>query len=248
MKKYVVYYRHWPRKTSVSTDLSQQLVQVNRFVQLNEGRIIATYTEKERKATDRPELKKAIAHALRSEATLVIARFGRLSCNVPVTHALMESAVDFACCDTEKANRRTIHVLAALAEDESRKVSERSRNALAAARARGVKLGSSRPGHWEGREDRRGTKQAIAAAARKKRERTKNTYAFLMPEIKVRRERGETLPEIVEWLNQQGRTTTAGKPFTQTAVWRLIERYLGKEYLGNTRKRTQGSKVGVVEV
>ena len=64
-----------------------------------------------------------------------------------------------------------------------------------------------------------------------------------MPEIKARRERGETLPEIVEWLNQQGHTTTAGKPFTQTAVWRLIDRYLGKEWLGNIKKRNEGSKV-----
>jgi hypothetical protein len=72
---------------------------------------------------------------------------------------------------------------------------------------------------------------------------TKNTYAFLMPEIKARRERGETLPEIMDWLNGQGRKTTAGKPFTQTAVWRLIDRYLGKEWLGNIKKRTQGSKV-----
>ena len=64
-----------------------------------------------------------------------------------------------------------------------------------------------------------------------------------MPEIKARRERGETLPEIMDWLNQQGHKTTAGKPFTQTAVWRLIDRYLGKEWLGNIKKRTQGSKV-----
>jgi len=108
-----------------------------------------------------------------------------------------------------------------------------------------VKLGSARPDHWKGREHLRGTKLAIAAAARKKREKTKNTYAFLMPEIRDRREHGQTLPEIVEWLNQQEYTTTAGKPFTQTAVWRLIERYLGKEYLGSTRKKTTGCKVGV---
>ena len=83
----------------------------------------------------------------------------------------------------------------------------------------------------------RGTKKAIAAAARKKKERTRNNYAFLMPEIKARRERGDTLPEIVEWLNQQGHITTAGKPFTQTAVWRLIDRYLGKEWLGNNLRK-----------
>ena len=64
-----------------------------------------------------------------------------------------------------------------------------------------------------------------------------------MPEIKARRERGETLPEIVDWLNQQGHTTTAGKPFTQTAVWRLISRHLGKEWLGNNkRKMAQASR------
>ena len=53
------------------------------------------------------------------------------------------------------------------------------------------------------------------------------------------------MPEIVEWLNNQDYTTTAGKPFTQTAVWRLFERYLGKEYLGSTRKKTTGCKVGI---
>jgi DNA invertase Pin-like site-specific DNA recombinase len=124
-----------------------------------------------------------------------------------------------------------------MAEEETRKVSDRSKAALAAAAARGVKLGSARPGHWKGREHQRGTKLAIAAAARKKKERTRNNYAFLMPEIKLRRERGDTLPEIVEWLNQQGHITTAGKPFTQTAVWRLIDRYLGKELLGNNLRK-----------
>ena len=66
-----------------------------------------------------------------------------------------------------------------------------------------------------------------------------------MPQIKEMRERGGTLPEIVEWLNNQDYTTTAGKPFTQTAVWRLLDRYLGKEYLGSTRKKTTGCKVGI---
>ena len=107
-----------------------------------------------------------------------------------------------------------------------------------------MKLGSADPRLWKGREHLRGTKKAIAAAAEEEREATRNTYAFLMPEIKARRERGETLPEIMDWLNEQGHTTTAGKPFTQTAVWRLIDRYLGKEYLGSTQKKTQGSKVG----
>jgi DNA invertase Pin-like site-specific DNA recombinase len=241
MKKYITYCRRWPKKGSTHPDVSTQEEEARRLVQFNEGVVLSSYTEKEQRWTDpqdvRPELAKAIEHAIRSEATIVVAFLGRLGRNVPFTRAMLNSGVDFVCCDAPKANRLTIHIMAATAEDESRKVSERVRNSLAAASARGVKLGSNRPGHWEGREHKRGTKKAIAAAARKKRTRTRNTYAFLMPEIKARRERGETLPEIVDWLNQQGHTTTAGKPFTQTAVWRLIKRYLGKELLGNNKRK-----------
>ena len=209
-----------------------------------QGRIIAEYTDRETKLRGhRPELAKAIEHAIRSEATLVIAHLGRLARNVPVTRMLQESQVDFLCADSPDIHRRSIHVIANVAEEETRKVSDRAKSSLAAAKARGVKLGSADPRLWKGREHLRGTKKAIAAAARKKKDATRNTYAFLMPEIQARRERGQTLPEIVEWLNKQGRTTTAGKPFTQTAVWRLIDRYLGKEWLGNIKKRNEGSKV-----
>jgi DNA invertase Pin-like site-specific DNA recombinase len=190
----------------------------------------------------RPELAKAIKHALRCQATIVVPFLGRLARNVSFTRAMLNSGVDFVCCDNGNANRLTIPIMAATAEGESQRISERIKISLANARARGVKLGSNRPGHWEGREHRRGTRRAIAAAARKKKTRTRNTYAFLMPEIKARRERGETLPEIVDWLNQQRHTTTAGKPFTQTAVWRLIDRYLGKQWLGNNLRKQKASR------
>ena len=248
MKQYIAYFRSWPRKSPSRVEINTQETEVARFVSYNngqgQGRIIAEYTDKETKLRGhRPELAKAIEHAIRSEATLVIAHLGRLARNVPVTRMLQESEVDFVCLDNQEINQRSIHVIANVAEEETRKISDRSKSALAAAKARGVKLGSADPRLWKGREHLRGTKKAIAAAARKKKDATRNTYAFLMPEIQARRERGETLPEIVEWLNQQGQTTTAGKPFTQTAVWRLIDRYLGKEWLGNIKKRNQGSKV-----
>ena len=246
VKQYIAYFRAWPRKSPSRVELTTQQTEVARFVSYSGGRIVAEYTDKEKKQRgDRPELAKAIEHAIRLEATLVIAHFARLARNVPVTRMLLESHVDFVCLDNFDITRRSIHVIANVAEEETRKVSDRAKSALAAAKARGVKLGSADPRLWKGREHRRGTYKAIAAAAKKKHEATRNTYAFLMPEIKARRERGETLPEIMEWLNQEGHTTTAGKPFTQTAVWRLIDRYLGKEWLGNIKKRTQGSKVKV---
>jgi DNA invertase Pin-like site-specific DNA recombinase len=155
---------------------------------------------------------------------------------------LLESHVDFVCLDAQEINSRTIHIIANVAEEETRKVSDRAKTALAAAKARGVKLGSADP-RVKKANYRKGTFKAIAAAAKKRHEQTKLTYAYLMPEIRTRRERGETLPEIMDWLNAAGHKTTAGKPFTQTAVWRLIDRYLGKEWLGNIKKQTHGHKV-----
>jgi DNA invertase Pin-like site-specific DNA recombinase len=245
MKRYIVYYRSWSKKTPSHVELAEQQEEAERFVSYNKGRITATYTDKEGKHDHRTEFPKAVDHALRLEATLVICHLGRLARNVPVTRRLLDSQIDFVCLDNPDINRLSIHIIANMAEAETRKVSDRAKAGLAAARARGVKLASARPDHWKGREHLRGTFKAIAAAARKKKERTKNMYRFLMPEIKQRRERGETLPEIVEWLNQQGHVTTAGKPFTQTAVWRLIDRYLGKEWLGNIKKKTQGSQVAI---
>ena len=55
----------------------------------------------------------------------MVAKLDRLARNVAFTSALMESGVDFVCCDNPHANRLTIHILAAVAEDEARRISER---------------------------------------------------------------------------------------------------------------------------
>jgi DNA invertase Pin-like site-specific DNA recombinase len=247
VKPYVVYFRVWPKKSRSSVPLAAQKAEAARFVTYNngqgQGEVIAEFADKEtKKLGQRPELAKAIEHAIRSEATLLIVHLGRLARNVTVTRMLVESRVEFFCVDNPKVHRQSIDIIANMADEERRKISDRSKTALAAAKARGVKLGSADP-RVKKANYLRGTYKAIAVAAEKKREGVRSTYAFLMPEIQARRERGETMPEIMDWLNQQGYTTTAGKPFTQTAVWRLIDRYLGKEYLGNSKKGTQGSKV-----
>ena len=80
----------------------------------------------------------------------------------------MNSAVEFVACDNPAANRLTLHILAAVAENEAKAISDRTKAALAAAKARGTLLGSARPGHWDGNEDARlaGLKKARAVAVK----------------------------------------------------------------------------------
>lgn len=157
MSKIVAYYRVSTKKQGKSDLwLEGQQTAVGEFARTAGGEILTAYTEVETaKSKDRPELLKAIAHAKRSKAKLVVAKLDRLARNVAFTSALMEANVDFVACDNPHANKFTIHILAAVAEHEAEQISQRTKASLAAAKKRGVKLGSSRPGHWEGKEAQR---------------------------------------------------------------------------------------------
>src|ERR1017187_6457265 len=109
------------------------------------AKVVAMYTEVESgKLADRPELLKALAHARRSKATLVVAKLDRLARNVAFLSALMESKGAFIACDNPQANRLTLHILAAV-ENEAKAISDRTKAALAAYKARGGKLGAELP-------------------------------------------------------------------------------------------------------
>ena len=89
---------------------------------------------------------RALADGKRSKAVLVIAKLDRLARNVHFLSGLMEAGVEFVCCDMPSANRLTLHIMAAVAEDEAKRISERTKVALAAYKARGGLLGAARPG------------------------------------------------------------------------------------------------------
>lgn len=98
--------------------------------------------------TNRPQLALAIAHCRRIKATLVIAKLDRLARNVAFVSALMDSDVNFVACDQPSASRLTLHILAAFAEDEGLRISARTKEGLAAYKARGGLLGGAHPkGH-----------------------------------------------------------------------------------------------------
>jgi DNA invertase Pin-like site-specific DNA recombinase len=104
--------------------------------------LVAELTEVETgKRSDRPELTKALALCRKHKAKLVIAKLDRLSRNLAFIATLMDSGAEFVAVDNPHANKLTLHILAAVAQHEREMIAERTKAALAAAKARGIKLG-----------------------------------------------------------------------------------------------------------
>lgn len=225
--KIIAYYRVSTAKQGASgLGLEAQQNAVESYARQHGATIIKAYTEVESgKRADRPELAKALGHARLIGATLVVAKLDRLARNVHFLSAIMESGADFVACDNPHANRLTLHILAAVAENEAKAISERTKAALGAAKRRGVKLGSARAGHWEGREDKRraGWDTAVAKASAARTAAAKEAYAFLVPTMQRLRVEGASLEAIAEQLNAEGHTTRTRKPWTATAVWRVLK-------------------------
>ncbi len=99
---------------------------------------------------DRPQLAAALALCRQRRAVLVIAKLDRLARSVAFISNLMASGVEFVAADMPQANRLTVHILAAVAEHEREMISQRTKAALAAAKARGTRLGNPRPRHGSG--------------------------------------------------------------------------------------------------
>lgn len=141
--KFITYLRVSTQKQGQSgLGLEAQRAAVEAFTRHQAGQIVAEFVEIESgKRSERPQLGRAMAAARKAGATLLIAKLDRLSRDVHFISGLMKG-VDFLAVDQPFANQLTLHILAAVAEDEARRISDRTKAALRAARARGVKLGS----------------------------------------------------------------------------------------------------------
>src|SRR5690606_29222952 len=102
------------------------------------------------KRNDRPELARALSHAKLTGATLLVAKLDRLARNVRFLHSVLESGVEVAFCDLPQVQgamgRFIVNQMAGVAELEAGLISERTKAALNAAKARGVQLGGYRGG------------------------------------------------------------------------------------------------------
>lgn len=145
--RFIAYYRVSTQKQGASgLGLEAQKEAVSRFLNGGAWDVAGEYVEVETgKGADalskRPQLKAALATCRKEGATLVIAKLDRLARNVHFVSGLMESKVKFVACDMPEANELTIHIMAAFAEHEAKRISQRTKDALAVAKSRGVTLG-----------------------------------------------------------------------------------------------------------
>ena len=128
--QFVAYYR-------VSTDkqgrsglgLEAQQAAVQNFLNGGTWQLVGEFTEVESgRKSERPELARAMALCKKLKATLVIARLDRLARNVHFISGLMEAKVKFVACDMPEATPFMLHIYAAVAQEEARAISARTKS------------------------------------------------------------------------------------------------------------------------
>lgn len=143
--KFVAYYRVSTDRQGLSgLGLDAQRAAVAKHIGAAE--LVAEFTEIESgRKNDRAQLAAALATAKRTKSTLVIAKLDRLARNVHFVSGLLESNVPFVCADMPEADRTFLQMMAVFAEWEARKISERTKAALAQIKAQGRTLGCPTP-------------------------------------------------------------------------------------------------------
>lgn len=146
--RFCAYFRVSTRRQGASgLGLDAQKEAVANYLNGGKWELLAEFTEVETgKGADalskRPVLCEALAYCKKHKAKLLIAKLDRLARNVHFVSGLMEAKVPFVACDLPEANELTIHVMAAFAEFEAKRISQRTKEGLAQAKARGTVLGN----------------------------------------------------------------------------------------------------------
>ncbi len=169
--------------------LEAQQVAIETFCAARGLTLVASFTEVESgKNDDRPELARAIAKTRKAQGILVIAKLDRLARDVHFISGLMKTDVPFAACDAADDEPFILHLKASFAEEEARKISQRTKAALTAAKARGVKLGNPQNATAKGR----------AKGARTMQERAEKANATILPQVLELKAQGLSIRAIAK--------------------------------------------------
>lgn len=211
----IAYYRVSTQRQGVSgLGLEAQRYAVLEHLRGSGREIVAEFVEIESgKRNDRPRLAEAIELCRKKKATLVIAKLDRLARNVHFISGLLESGIEFTAADNPHANKMMIQLLSVFAEYEREQISKRTKEALAAAKARGVKLGARDTKAFSEAGNR-----AIAAAADEFAEKLRPTVEGLKAQGIV------GASAIAAELNRMGVTSAKGAGWSATTAGRLLRR------------------------
>ncbi len=213
MTHFIAYYR-------VSTDrqgrsgLGLEAQRATVAAHLSHGQALkAEFTEIETgKRNDRPELTKALAECKKQRARLIIAKLDRLARNLHFISGLMESGIEFVACDVPGANRLMLQILAVFAEHEREMISKRTKEALAAAKARGCRLGNPNP-------------RPAGLLGRQKLKTSADQFAIsLRPLVENLKSQGLSLRTIAKEMNQQNIKTARGGEWYASTVRNVLKR------------------------
>jgi DNA invertase Pin-like site-specific DNA recombinase len=215
MKKIVSYIRVSTQKQGMfGLGMEAQQKAVQQYLAEQGSELIAEFVEVESgRKTDkqRPELAKALEACKKHKAVLVVAKLDRLARNVHFISGLMESKVKFLALDMPEANELTLHVMAAFAEHEAKRISERTKAALAVAKERGVKLGTAGAANLQPNIELR-QQQAQAFA---------ESLSGIFEGFKLRE---LTQRQMVVELNQLGIKTARGGSWSLVQVQRILNK------------------------
>jgi DNA invertase Pin-like site-specific DNA recombinase len=217
MPKFIAYYRvSTDRQGRSGLGLEAQQQAVRDFL-AGRGALSESFTEIESgRRNNRPELAAALDACRRHKAVLVIAKLDRLARNVYFISGLMESGVEFVAVDMPEAKRLTNHILAAVAEHEREMIRQRTKVALQAAKARGMKLGSPEP------------KKGAAIRSQVLRDKADRFATGVLPIVHGLQAQGMTsYRAIARALNARGIQTANGRQWHGTTVKNLLQRAIG---------------------
>lgn len=210
-EKFVCYYRvSTQRQGQSGLGLEAQGSSVAAFLAQRGGEVVGEFTETEsgKRASNRPKLAEAMELCRRNRAILVIAKLDRLARNVHFISGLLESGVNFIAVDQPTKDRFMLHVQAAFAEEEARRISIRTKEALAAAKRRGVDIGAT------GRVLAKRHKTGALEKAR--------GYAGV---VRVARACGaRTTKEVAAELNRREVSSPGGGRFHYSNTYKLLQR------------------------
>ena len=217
--RYVAYYRVSTQKQGKSgLGLEAQKEAVAQHVRRDGGKVVAEFREVESgKRADRPQLALALERCRLTRSTLIVAKLDRLTRDVAFLCRLRDGGVDFVAADNAHATPLTVTILIAVAEEERRLASVRTKAAQQAAKARGVKLGNPNGAEAFGARSRAGAAEALKAKA--------DSFAqSLAGIVRPMLEAGLSLRKIAERLNAEGIVTAQGKLWQANSVKRIADR------------------------